>query len=1326
MGQATVDGDSAMAQRARQVEAAVNTWRGQLIDLSWRNQLLFYRDLRFGTLDLAEADYLAVEQLLGKNAVTLSHLFRRQLLADRMKRTRAIRNKAREALEERGIAICYVAVGMSTWRNAQGAAVPAAPILLIEASITATGAAEDDFEIALQGEPVVNPALLHLLSEQFRISLDADELVGLLDIRNLDPKPLFDFIAQKASAVPGFEISERRVLGTFSYTKLPMVEDLASNVEALIHHDVIAAIAGNKAAAFALADAGGEVAMTDPDRHPPQDEYLVLDADSSQSYVINAAVAGQSMVVSGPPGTGKSQTIANMIATLVARGQSVLFVAEKRAAIAAVLDRLTNVGLGDVLFDVHDGGGSRATLVQTLTSGLGGVGKQDAPGKVAMQELLATRRDQLNAHDAAMNVRRAPWDVSVFDVQSALLGLTARYGPSAATSVRLGGAEVSALGAAEMRRVKEELSEFVGLGGLALSIAESPWAGAQIHSSAQAEEALRIAMLLHSKSAPETWSALDEVVAHTGLVGPKTLAGWREHLAYLEDVATIVRQFGAELFDGPLDDMVSAAASRKTRSQFPVHARGDVRSRRQARGTVARMWQADGKPSRKELFIALRNARAMRERWEALSVDKGSPRIAPNLAGVATQLDRLTVELATVGAFLPWLDLTAMPRPQLVRTLEALARDRRTLGKIPRINELATQFSRLGLDPLLTELRSRRLDPELAAATFETCWYRSILDRIGFDDPVIAHFDAALHDAHASDFRTTDSSHIRESSTRVSNAVTHRLAAVAAAYPEQSQIVAAQAARKRGHLALRQIFAAAPDLVTALKPCWAMSPLVVSHLLPGDRPYFDVVVFDEASQIVPADAIAAISRARRVVVAGDRKQLPPTQFFAVDGEDKGEHVVNDDGSINLALTTGFESILDVLTAALSNERTQSLTWHYRSRDERLIAFSNAWIYGNSLTSFPGVAGRDCLAHELVRQLRNAGGEDDSATAEVDRVVAKILEHAAQRPHESLGVITMGINHMERIDRRLRERLRTRPRLRPFFDEPPGEAFFVKNLERVQGDERDAIILSIGYAKRADGSLSHNFGPLNQEGGHRRLNVAVTRARSRMMIVSSFSHLDMDPERSTAPGVAMLRAYLQYAAARGDGVGDVIPERPTLTPFDISVRDRLIAAGIPVVAKFGVAGHWIDFAAAHPHDPTKMILAIETDGASYHSSPTARDRDRLRQEQLGRLGWAFHRLWSSDWFSDPDACVARTHAAYVRAVADHDPKPDRVPPIPPGRPIVDYQDGELVALLQWINSDGKLRSDDELFKDFMAALGFQKSGARIRSAFDRAFTYARLR
>jgi very-short-patch-repair endonuclease len=553
--------------------------------------------------------------------------------------------------------------------------------------------------------------------------------------------------------------------------------------------------------------------------------------------------------------------------------------------------------------------------------------------------------------------------------------------------------------------------------------------------------------------------------------------------------------------------------------------------------------------------------------------------------------------------------------------------------------------------------------------------------------------------------------------------------------------------------------------MTALKPCWAMSPLVVSQLLPGDRPYFDIVIFDEASQVLPADAIPAILRGRSLVVAGDAQQLPPTSFFsaASDGEQDEQQAILDDGTINLALTSGYESILDVLTAGLGPGRTRSLTWHYRSRDERLIAFSNSWIYDRSLTTFPGILGQDCLSHELVAQGEQVAGQEDSVTAEVERVVDLVLAHAEQRAHESLGVITMGIKHAERIDVRLRDRLSQLPHLHSYFDDPSAdERFFVKNLERVQGDERDAIILSIGYGKSGDGRLLYRFGPLLQQGGHRRLNVAVTRARSRMTLVSAFSHQDMDPNRPMQDGVKMLRAYLQFASTRGASLGDVAMEKPALNPFEISVRDRLVAAGIPLTAQYGVAGYWIDFAAAHPLQPGRMVLAIEADGATYHSSPTARDRDRLRQEQLERLGWSFHRIWSTDWFSDPDKCVSRAKMAYDRAVEaadaedrkrayaqetrgkavfaargtvepDSSPAPAGPPPsrrsgakpsVTLGMPITEYSDKTLIDLVRWIESDTLLRTEDEVFDEFVLALGFRRRGSRIRAAFDRVLPTAR--
>jgi very-short-patch-repair endonuclease len=1351
--------DAALAaQRQQQVREAVDTWSGQLIDLGGRNQLLYYRDLRVGTLDLSDADSDAVDALMDGRTVALSKLFEPEVLTDRLKRARAIRNKAREGLEERGIATCFIAIGIATWTNTGGTATPAAPVLLREASISAVGVAEEDFQIELTGETDVNPTLLHLLAEQFTVSVDAEDLLALVDSDQFDPQSVFDRVAKDAAGIPGFVITPRSVLGTFSYAKLPMVSDLAANIDALIAHDVVAALAGNRTARVDLSSSGAAVDVTDPDRKAPTDEFLVLDADSSQSYAINAAVAGQSLVVSGPPGTGKSQTIANLIATLVARGQSVLFVAEKRAAISAVLDRLARVGLAELVLDLHDGAGSRSAIAQNLTDGLRAASTVTRPDQTELHERLVSRRDRLNAHDSAMHRRRSPWKVAVFDAQCALISLTEQHGAAADTTLRFGGIELASLDAATMRQLKDDLFEYASLGGLTLTRSDSPWAGAHVVSAEQAEAALEAATRLQTGTAPDTRLALEDVLRQTGLVTPQTLTGWHGVLTLLDEVASTLHRFRPEVFSAPIAEMIAATGGRRWRRAHPdwPGVADSWRTRRHNRKVAEQLWVGPGAPSAEQLHDSLLKATELLSQWDGHTNDHGPPRLPTTLDDMRGRFDQLTRELAALGTYLTGADFATMSDSELRRTLSSLAQDKLTLRKMPRLNELAASFTRVGLGPLLDNLCARRLEPALAVAALDICWYRSLLDRFGFEDRAIANFDGGLHDNNASTFRDADTDHIEQAAVRVRRAAAERLIAARDDHPEQGALVEAQAARKRGHLPLRQLFSAAPDVMTALKPCWAMSPLLVSQLLPGDRPYFDVVVFDEASQIVPADAIPAILRARRVVVAGDRHQLPPTSFFAAasDGDSDVEQAINDDGSINLALTSGYESILDVLTAGLGEGHTRSLTWHYRSRDERLIAFSNAWAYDNSLTTFPGITGKDCLSHELVVQHPGAAGQEDSVTAEVERVVALALNHAALRPRESLGVITMGVKHADRIDLALRERLKGRPDLHAFFDESRAEKFFVKNLERVQGDERDAIILSIGYGKTSDGRLPYRFGPLLQDGGHRRLNVAVTRARSRMTLVSSFGHPDMDPNRSPAAGVRMLRAYLQYAASGGENLGDAALEKPALNPFEISVRDRLTAAGIPLVAQYGVAGYWIDFAAAHPAQPGRMVLAIEADGASYHSSSTARDRDRLRQEQLERLGWTFHRIWSTNWFTDADTCIAKARLAYDLAVASADaddfastgrprdvatPAPNQVhtpaptplvsrrgpqPTLLPGLPITEYSEPQLVQLIRWIESDTLLRTEDALYEDFMTELGFQRRGARIKAAFDSALPLAR--
>jgi len=430
-------------------------------------------------------------------------------------------------------------------------------------------------------------------------------------------------------------------------------------------------------------------------------------------------------------------------------------------------------------------------------------------------------------------------------------------------------------------------------------------------------------------------------------------------------------------------------------------------------------------------------------------------------------------------------------------------------------------------------------------------------------------------------------------------------------------------------------------------------------MLPAGR-WFDVVIFDEASQIPPAEAVSAISRATQVVVAGDECQLPPTNFSiaAVDGDGAPD-------SADDSLTDGFESILDVLSAALPTRR---LTWHYRSLDERLVSFANAQMYDGTLVTFPGTSDDAVVRLEVVdgsAPVQPGLEAIESTKAEVDRVVQLVLTHARTRPGESLGVIALGIMHATQIDDALRIALTEGAGngVGDFFDEDRLERFFVKNLERVQGDERDAIILSIGYGKTPHGRVLHRFGPLNLEGGERRLNVAITRARRRMTVVSSFTAADLDPTRLKARGALMLRDFLRYAAeggaqpdsqgaldGAGDGAGDDTASGVQLDPLVANLAFRLRSEGLVVHTGYGTSAQRLDLAVEDPQCHGRVLVAVETDGLRYAAMSSTRDRDRLRVEQLRRRGWEYVRVWSTDLFRDPARDVARISAAVRTAYA----------------------------------------------------------------------------
>lgn len=546
--------------------------------------------------------------------------------------------------------------------------------------------------------------------------------------------------------------------------------------------------------------------------------------------------------------------------------------------------------------------------------------------------------------------------------------------------------------------------------------------------------------------------------------------------------------------------------------------------------------------------------------------------------------------------------------------------------------------------PYLETVIRQNLESKHIVPAFQKLFYYQWIDSILSGTPVLANFNRISQDKTVQTFAEKDAEQFEINKVRIRADLSAQRPMLDMIAPGSAlSLLLREGEKKRKQKSIRTLLMEAGDLIQKIKPCFLMSPLSVSTFLAADAVHFDVVVFDEASQIFPQDAIGAIYRANQLIVVGDSKQMPPSNFFntSVEVEDNDEET----GDV-----TDFESILDLCATSMQQLR---LRWHYRSRYEQLITFSNKNFYDGDLVTFPSskadTKGVGVDYYHVEDSLFDRKTHTNRKEAEF--VVDLIYQNIEDHPERSLGVVAFSVAQQDLIDKLLSKRRQSTPEKEFFFKSNEKEPFFIKNLETVQGDERDTIIFSVAYGKDAQGRLLHQFGPLNRVGGERRLNVAVTRAKYNVQLVSSMHYTDIDLKRTSALGPKLLREYLDFAengAIALERAISVSAYEQFDSEFELEVCEFLRSKGFQVDTQVGCSGFRIDLGLKLP-DSSDYVLAIECDGATYHASKNARDRDRLRQEILERMGWKFYRIWSTDWFRNPAVEQLRLLEAAAEAV-----------------------------------------------------------------------------
>ncbi len=1272
----------AAPSRGERVGAALRRWRGELAQTGGPNALLWYRDSPGGTLDLTGAHPTGVSMLMAGNRVRLSNMVREEgAFAETRRTARRIREKALELREQHGLDAGYLVIGTASWELPGTHRRPQAPIMLRTCHLHAVDAAESDLELELSPHVEINPVLVHYMAAERGIRIDGDALADLAHATGrFDPLPVYRELTRQLAHVPGFRVTDRRVMSTFATTKMAMVADLAGFANLLPGHDVIAALAGDPTAAQSLTD-DGALGLADSRRRPAEPdlgrERLVLDADPSQTEVIDAARSGRHVLVDAAPGTGATQTLANVAAALVGSDQRVLVISENSRQLDAFVEHLDTAGLRGLILDGRDPAGLRRTLPGEIIARL----ETDEPTPYGMSGqppstdggsaiAVAHTRGQLAAHRDSMHAPRQPWGVSVFAAQTALAALSGRQDPPT-SSVRIPLDRLREMSLDGLRSLADVAADAARSGAWSTDRAdEDPWWGAHLATTEEVLRALGLATDAAEGRLADDRVALDAALAEVGLPPARTAEDWGSALRLISEVRDTLAVFRPEVFTQPLGALVAATAAGSEREGDTSGSWWARRDRKkQARALVLPHARVES------VHDGLRRALMQRAAWDDLAGHDARPGVPDGLHEAQSRYGKLVEDLG-------WLDdaldgtrvgggLLELPLDHLAERLAVLASRHDRIAVLPALTPVLTELRQAGLGELLDDLATRHVAADRVAAEAEFTWWLSVLDAVSATDPTYGRHDGANLRGLLRRYAGEDAALLEGHARAITDRARAHARVEAAARPDQVNRLRDAALEERHPRPARELLAQCGDVVAAATPIWVLSPLALATIVPTHLA-FDAVLIDDAARMPVVHAMSALARALRVVAVGDLQGMGPAPFVTVAGlpdQDAAPLVVAprvaapamagpDDARPRRDDDTHLTSVLEALSAHLP---LRHLTRVYADRDARIASFSLERREERVATS--PHAGRG-PALRMVRTGAVLSSADDGASAsarEATRVVQLVLDHARRCGDRSLAVVTFGDEEAARLDAAIRKALRDEPESAsaPAFADGSPERLLVTSLDRAVGYSRDTVILATAVLPRIEqpASAGDAGGPggrgtigmvesvavpprLRRHDGALLVDSAVSLARRRLDIVSSVTATDLTRMEDPTPGVARLAELLEHAdhahrhlpaaASRSDDRHALLGE----------LASRLRHGGLTVHEGYGLGDERVDLAVEDPYSPGELVVAVGSDGGRHASLATVRERDRLIPQLLARRGWRYVRVWSTDVFRDPARDVVR--------------------------------------------------------------------------------------